>query len=134
MRLDSFALHTQHVQATEADGSSLYDHAAHARWLVHNSDYAVATVHSAMEDGYPFGHVMSIGDGQDENSTGRIIFYCATVSQFVADVAKNNKVSVTLTQDQTESGCKLFDEEWPMCARVRLKGAAATLKLPSNLQ
>lgn len=118
------------LKAMEADWSSLYDHAAHVRWLVHNSDYAVATVHSAMEDGYPFGHVMSIGDGQNERSTGRIIFYVATVSRFVEDVAKNNKMAVTLTQDQTESGCNLFDAEWPMCARASILGKAE--KVPES--
>lgn len=116
------------MQATEAE-SPLYDHAAHVRWLVHNADYGVATVHSALQEGYPFGHVMSIGDGQNDHSTGRLIFYCNRVSQFAKDVASDNQVSFTVTQDQTEGGCKLFDPEWPMCARVRTSCSAATLEL-----
>lgn len=105
-----------------AEVRSLYDHAAHARWLIHQADYGVATAHSTLKEGFPFGNVLSMSDGPDDDATGRIIFYVATMSQFAKDVAKDDRLSLTVSQEQAEggTGCRLFDPEWPMCARVCL--------------
>jgi Pyridoxamine 5'-phosphate oxidase len=64
---------------------------------------------------------MSISDGPISNSTGRIIFYAATMSQFVKDVEQDSRIALALSQEQADTGrgCKWMDPEWPMCARVR---------------
>jgi hypothetical protein len=96
------------------------DHAGLARWLLHEADYGVTATHSSMRPGWPFGNVLSISDGPKGNSTGRLLFYVATNSVFVADVNKDARATVTVTEEQTRQGCWLEDPEWPMCARVRL--------------
>jgi hypothetical protein len=63
--------------------------------------------------------VLSISDGPKVNSTGRLLFYVATNSLFVADVEKDSRATVTVSEEQTNGGCWLEDPEWPMCARVR---------------
>jgi Pyridoxamine 5'-phosphate oxidase len=110
-----------------AQESSLYDHAAHARWLIHEASYGVAAAQSSLKEGYPFGNILSVSDGPVDQSTGRIIFYVATMSQFAKDVAKDDRVSFTVSQEQAEggTGCRLFDPEWPMCARVLLQPSLA---------
>eukprot|EP00892_Ulva_mutabilis_P011301 jgi/Ulvmu1/8543/UM044_0077.1 len=102
------------------------DHAGHARWLVHAADYAVVSTHSTMREGWPFSHVVSISDGAAGNSTGRIILYVATISQFAADVEADSKVSVGVSQAQANGGqgCQYVDAEWPLCARVSVFGHA----------
>ena len=97
------------------------DHAGHARWLVHATDYAIVSTNSTMKEGWPFSNVVSISDGAAAQSTGRIIIYVATMSQFAADVEADSKVSVGVSQAQANGGqgCKYIDVEWPMCARVR---------------
>jgi hypothetical protein len=100
----------------------LYDHAAHARWLIHEANYGVATVQSTLKEGYPFGHVLSLSDGPVDQSTGRLLFYVATISQFVKDVSKDDRISFTVSQEQAEGDtmCRLSDPEWPMCSKVRV--------------
>jgi Pyridoxamine 5'-phosphate oxidase len=95
-------------------------HAALARWMVHHADYGVTSTHSALRAGYPFGNVLSMSDGARGNSTGRVLFYVATISQFTADVADDARMSFTLTEAQeTTPRCYGMDPEWPLCARVR---------------
>jgi hypothetical protein len=108
------------MQGTVA-GKSEHDHAAHARWLIHEADYGVATAQSTMKEGFPFGNVMSMSDGPDDQATGRILFYVTTISRFAQDVAQDDRVSLTVSQEQAEGGrgCDQVDPEWPTCARVR---------------
>lgn len=73
-----------------------------------------------MQPGWPFGNVLSVSDGPKNESTGRILFYVATMSVFVADVRKDPRMTFTVSQEQTSKGCWLQDPEWPMCARVCL--------------
>lgn len=115
----------------ESDISGVFsNHAGHARWLVHAADYAVFSMYSTMQEGWPFSSVVSISDGPAGNATGRIIVYVTTVSQFAADVAAESKVSLGLSQAQADggTGCQYVDAEWPLCARVgTLSGTFSTL-------
>lgn len=106
--------------------SSHKAHAAHARWLIHQADYAIVTAQSTLKEGFPFSNVMSLSDGPESNSTGRLLFYLATISQFVTDIAQDDRVSLTVSQEQAfdGSGCKHADPEWPMCSRVTVLGNA----------
>lgn len=113
---------SQHHPSFHADVDGMFsNHAGHARWLVHAADYAVFSTHSTMEEGWPFSNVVSISDGAQGNSTGRIIVYVATISQFAADVAADARVSLGVSQAQAYGGkgCQYLDAEWPLCARVR---------------
>jgi hypothetical protein len=102
------------------------DHAALARYLIHEADWGVTATQSSLQPGYPFGNVLSVSDGPKDESTGRILFYVATQSVFVADVRTDSRMAFTVSQEQTSKGCWLQDPEWPMCSRVR--GGAARFR------
>ena len=87
---------------------------------MHNVDYGVVATFSSQEPGSPFANVVSVSDGPkgDAGSTGRLIFYAATISVFTADTAAAPRVAFAVTEEQTPKGCVLEDPEWPLCARV----------------
>ena len=105
---------TQSTQATQA-----IDHAALARWLLHAADYGVTATHSTLRPGWPFDNVLSLSDGPAHNSTGRLLFYVATISVFAADVEADGRATLTVSEEQAPGGCRREDPEWPLCARVR---------------
>jgi Pyridoxamine 5'-phosphate oxidase len=117
-----------HVQVAESRWS-LLDHAAIARYLIHEADYGVTATQSTLVPGWPFGNVLSVSDGPKNDSTGRILFYVADQSVFVADVRQDNRATFTVSQEQTEKGCWIEDPEWPMCARVCARAGVSTKML-----
>lgn len=118
------------LQATGAQGLTMppvqptprpphQDAAGMARWLVHNALYATVSTQSTMYPGYPFGNTASISDGPLGASTGRLLFYAATISQIAADAASEPRASVSFSEASLQGSCGDEDPEWPMCARVR---------------
>lgn len=51
--------------------------ASFARWLVHESDYAVV---STLHNGLPFGNIASISDGNGYEASTGIIYTCAAAT------------------------------------------------------
>ena len=61
-----------------------------------------------------------MSDGPIGESTGRAIFFVASVSQLIADLAGDARVSLSVTEASFGPGsCVDEDPEWPLCARVR---------------
>jgi hypothetical protein len=80
-----------------------------------------------MQPDWPFANVISHSDGALGNSTGRIIFYVATMSEMFADVTADDRVSFAVSQAEASNGqgCRMMDPEWPLCARVRFRYATS---------
>ena len=76
----------------------------------------------------PFGTLQSYADGLLSNSTGIPFFYIAKVSDTYKNIAYNNSVSMTVTQNEGEY-CKQkgWDPEEPVCSRVTLTGKVGNL-------
>ena len=93
-----------------------------ARYVVHYADWSVISAISP-EYKMPFGTLQSYADGPLDNSTGIPFFYIAKVSDTYKNIAYNNTVSMTVTQNEGEY-CKQkgWDPESPQCARVVLMG------------
>jgi len=103
-----------------------YDqYASYARWLVHESDYAIISTH---HDGTEvFGNVMSISDGVGtEHSTGVIYTYLPDLDATYHDLMKNDTVALTFTEmalaGGTSGGCKGSTAESPPCGRLVISG------------
>merc|ERR1712113_328391 len=98
-----------------------------ARWLVHESDFAVVgTHHSGSKDGM-FGNIVSISDGDGyQGSTGIIYTYLPTLDTTYQDLMLDSRVSVTLSEKPLNSGkapgCRLGTAESPPCVRLTIQG------------
>ena len=69
---------------------------------------------------FPFAETFSVSDGPVGESTGRAILFVASVRQFIADLAGDARVSLSVTEASFGPGsCVDEDPEWPLCARVR---------------
>lgn len=96
-----------------------------ARWLVHNSDYAVsATLCSSVRNGcadvgQPFGDIMSISDGSSNESTGIIYTFLPPEDAATQDILKDPRM--TLTFSEKAIGCPTTAEDAP-CARLTIAG------------
>jgi len=103
-------------------------YAARARWLVHWSDYGVAsTVCSEVrtgcpEKGLPFGNIMSISDGTWQDSTGIIYTYLPDVDPSPVDLAANPHMTITFSERALPGGCLNEVAEDPPCTRVIISG------------
>lgn len=100
--------------------------ASFARWLVHESDYAVVSAHHASDIGV-FGHIASISDGEGyEKSTGVIYTYLASLGSTYADVAADSRVTLTFSEmalaGGNSGGCANSTAMNPPCGRVVLSG------------
>lgn len=97
-----------------------------ARWLVHESDYAVAsTTCSSVRMGCAFkgqatGDIMSISDGDGvADSTGIVYTYLPDLEPSAQDVAA--EPSMTFTFSEKALGCNTTAED-PPCARLTIAG------------
>merc|ERR1719321_2202304 len=72
--------------------------ASYARWLVHESDYAVVSTHSAKPSGV-FGNIISISDGAGyEDSTGIIYTYIPDLDATYKELMADNRVALTFSE------------------------------------
>jgi len=100
-------------------------YASYARWLVHESDYAVVSTHHGQ--GGVFGNIMSISDGDGyEDSTGVIYTYLPDLDTTYVDLMANSEVALTLTEmalaGGASGGCKNSTAENPPCGRLTISG------------
>lgn len=98
--------------------------AAYARWLIHESDYAIVSTHH-VED--TFANVISISDGKGaEDSTGIIYTYMPSLDVTYQDVMANPNVSIAWSEmaleGGTSGGCRNSTAENPPCGRVVING------------
>jgi len=101
------------------------DKASFARWLVHESDYAV--VSTLDKSGHPFGNIVSISDGHGtEHSTGVIYTYIPTLDETYEELQRDKRVSLTFTEmaliGGQSGGCRNSTAENPPCGRVTIQG------------
>ncbi|XP_069492821.1 protein CREG2 [Ambystoma mexicanum] len=94
-----------------------------ARFLAHYNSWGFLATQSTQERilGVPFGIVLSVSDGPDDNSTG-IPFVCVTPKgSVVSDLMKNPMASLTLPETDF---CRknTIDPDDPRCARLSLTG------------
>jgi hypothetical protein len=98
-----------------------------ARWLVHNSDYCVAS--STCSElrpgcafvGQPFGNVMSVSDGRGpEHSTGIVYTYLPDLDASTQDIQADARI--TLTFSEKALGTCNSTAENPPCARLTIAG------------
>jgi len=99
--------------------------ASFARWLVHESDYAVVSTHHGASG--VFGNVVSVSDGDGyEDSTGIIYTYLPSLDATYADLMASSEVSLTFTEmalaGGQSGGCKNSTAENPPCARLTISG------------
>mmetsp|Transcript_86848 Transcript_86848/g.269962 ORF Transcript_86848/g.269962 Transcript_86848/m.269962 type:complete len:221 (+) Transcript_86848:76-738(+) len=97
-----------------------------ARWLVHNSDYAVSsTTCTAVRAGcafvgQPFGDIMSVSDGNGtQDSTGIVYTYLPPEDSATQDVTADPRMTLTFTEKAI--GCASTAEN-PPCARLTIAG------------
>merc|ERR1712007_92933 len=102
------------------------EHAKVARWLVHESDYAVSsTACSSVRlgcafKGQPFGDIMSVSDGNGtEHSTGIVYTYLPGLDSASEDILADPRM--TLTFSEKALGCNTTAED-PPCARLTIAG------------
>jgi hypothetical protein len=100
-------------------------YASFARWLVHESDYAVVTTHH--NGSGVFGNIMSISDGNGyEDSTGVIYTYLPNLDATYADLMVDDRVALTFTEMALDGGksggCANSTAEDPPCGRLTISG------------
>lgn len=100
-----------------------------ARWLVHESDFAVFGVHHNGTE--VFGNVASISDGAGyEDSTGIIYTFLpdvdANLGSWIQDLRLDSRVSLTFSEKALAGGnapgCSWGTGESPPCARLTITG------------
>ncbi|RXG71995.1 Protein CREG1 [Armadillidium vulgare] len=101
------------------------DIASVARYVMHISEFgslATNSTHKGIE-GYPFVNVFSVSDGPFNKSTGTPYFYFTPLELSVIDMKANNKVSLTVTEAQSDYCSKKgFDPEDPRCSHAIFTG------------
>eukprot|EP00448_Togula_jolla_P009198 CAMPEP_0170609258 /NCGR_PEP_ID=MMETSP0224-20130122/22026_1 /TAXON_ID=285029 /ORGANISM="Togula jolla, Strain CCCM 725" /LENGTH=232 /DNA_ID=CAMNT_0010934547 /DNA_START=77 /DNA_END=772 /DNA_ORIENTATION=+ len=101
------------------------NYASFARWLVHESDYAVVSTHHKGSE--VFGNIISIADGNGyEDSTGVILTYLPDLDVTFMDLAVDSRVALTFSEmalgDGRSGGCVNSTAETPPCGRVTITG------------
>ena len=100
--------------------------ASTARYMVHFAEYGVLATTSVHLNGRAFGNIVSLADGTllPDNSTGVPYFFVSPLDTSMHDVAANNAVSLTLSEQQLSGFCAnaSLDAEDPRCARLTLSG------------
>lgn len=116
------------------------------RWLAHEAAYGVLS--TVGEGGAPVGGVVSVADSSAAAPTptsargtrddppptpstkggGRLFLYLSPMDELTQNLAKDPRVSLTLTQASTTEGCGTTDPEDPTCARASFLGEAAKLQ------
>lgn len=101
------------------------EYASFARWLVHESDYAVVSTHHNGSE--VFGNVISVSDGNGyEDSTGLIYTFLPSLDATYEDLMADSRVALTFTEmalaGGTSGGCKSSTAESPPCGRLTISG------------
>lgn len=98
-----------------------------ARWLVHNSDYSIASSRCSVLRpgcafvGQPFGNVMSVSDGLGlGHSTGIVYTYLPDLDASTQDILTDPRI--TLTFSEKALGTCNSTAENPPCARLTIAG------------
>lgn len=106
------------------------EYAKMARYLVHRSDWTSMGTNSLQFPGFPMVNIISIADSaRNEKSTGNVYFYLTDLDFTGQDLAKDNKMTMMLTQDQDMSCRKTnTDSMEPTCARIMLTGSIQKLE------
>uniref|UniRef100_A0A336MPN3 CSON003278 protein n=2 Tax=Culicoides sonorensis TaxID=179676 RepID=A0A336MPN3_CULSO len=106
------------------------EYAKMARYLVHRSDWTSMGTNSLQFPGFPMVNIISIADSpRNEKSTGNVYFYLTDLDFTGQDLAKDNKMTMMLTQDQDMSCRKSnTDSMEPTCARIMLTGSIQKLE------
>lgn len=99
-----------------------------ARWLVHESDYAVSSTSchavgpGCAFKGQPFGDIMSISDGNGtHDSTGIIYTYLPGLDAATQDILADPRMSLTFSEKAIGT-CNSLTAENPPCARLTVAG------------
>mmetsp|Transcript_45571 Transcript_45571/g.73993 ORF Transcript_45571/g.73993 Transcript_45571/m.73993 type:complete len:205 (-) Transcript_45571:150-764(-) len=100
------------------------DKASYARWLVHESDYAVVSEHHGAD---VFGNIVSVSDGEGyESSTGVIYTYLPNLDITYQDLMVDSRVSLTFSEKALaggeSGGCENSTAEDPPCGRLIISG------------
>ena len=95
-----------------------------ARWLAHTADFGILSTTSVHLNGAPFGNPQSFCDGTTDNSTGKLYFYVSNLDASMQDVAQNDRVSFTLSEEFVHDSCmnQQIDPEDPRCVRLTFSG------------
>jgi len=99
-----------------------------ARYIVHNSNWGVLTTFCTHNKGYPWGEVVSVTDGLENNSTGIPLIYISVLDVAAKDLDINPMASFTFSEAEGE-WCRQHsvDPEDPRCTRVHLFGKIVKL-------
>jgi len=102
-----------------------WQYASVARWLVHESDFAVVGTHHDRTE--VFGNIVSISDGDGvEHSTGIIYTFLPGLDATCQDLEADSRVSLTFSEkalaNGTAPGCEAGTGESPPCARLTVTG------------
>jgi hypothetical protein len=112
-------------------------HALMARWLAHEAPYGVLA--TLAPGGRPVGGVVSVADSSPPPppaaananaapsapaAAGRLFLYLSPMDELTQNLAQDPRVSLTLTQMSTATGCGQIDPEDPTCARASFLGQA----------
>lgn len=99
-----------------------------ARWLVHESDYAVSSTTCISKRpgcafvGQPFGDVMSVSDGNGtQDSTGIIYTFLPAEDFATQDILADSRISLTFSEKALPGSCASTAEN-PPCARLTIAG------------
>ncbi|MEQ2291388.1 hypothetical protein AMECASPLE_012980 [Ameca splendens] len=96
-----------------------------ARYIAHYSDWGHLATISTQDKirGLPFGNILSVSDGPQDNSTGVIYFYVTPMDNTVTDLKNNPYASLTFSEAEGDF-CRqmVYDPEDPRCARLTLTG------------
>ena len=115
----------EHRFVPDASRPLATDKAGMARYLAHKVDMCIIGTTSTMagRQGLPFTNVLSVCDGPKDNSTGVPYFYVTDMDQSSLDIAKNNSVSISMSEWQTGYCQKNhIDVESPLCSRLTMAG------------
>ena len=105
-----------------------------ARWLAHSADFGILSTTSVHLNGAPFGNPQSFCDGTTDNSTGKLYFYVSNLDASMQDVAQNDRVSFTLSEEFVHDSCmnQQIDPEDPRCVRLTFSGKIRDLTAGSQ--
>lgn len=118
------------VTAAAAAAAESSQHAANARWLVHNLSYGILSTSSSVywqpfNTGVAFGNPQPFVDGTVDEPTGNIYLYVSDDDASMQDVATNAEASFTLSEEFAGNNCSHadVDSKQPLCMRVVLVGS-----------
>jgi hypothetical protein len=110
-----------------------------ARWLVHESGFAVVASRSAHLGGTPFPHLLSVSDGRGpQDCAGAVHMYIADMMPLTEDLRANDTVTVGFYEaaaNGTDPYCvpgPRHDPQDPTCAKLHVTGALQVLNASAS--